>query len=131
MAYTVGSNGDLSDPDGTWHQVYGIDTDGAVLVRPDGHVAWRSRSGVANPAEVLRKAIEREPERSDLRLKLLELYYTAAAENRRAFIEATRELTKTDTLATSDDWSRITDMGRKIAPDDKMFADDVDDQQVA
>ncbi len=33
-----------------------------------------------NPADVLRQAIEREPERSDLRLKLLELYYTAAAE---------------------------------------------------
>ena len=43
-----------------------------------------------NPADVLRQAIEREPERSDLRLKLLELYYTAAAQNRRAFLEGVR-----------------------------------------
>jgi putative polyketide hydroxylase len=58
MAYTVGSGGDLGDPDGTWHEVYGIDTDGAVLVRADGHVAWRSRSGVENPADVLRSAFD-------------------------------------------------------------------------
>jgi hypothetical protein len=24
---------------------YGIDPDGAVLIRPDGHIAWRSRKG--------------------------------------------------------------------------------------
>src|SRR5215467_10294318 len=40
-----------------------------------------------NPADVLRQAIEREPHRNDLRLKLLELYYTAASQNRRAFLE--------------------------------------------
>ena len=58
VAYTVGKDGDLGDPDGNWHEIYGVDTNGAVLVRPDGHVAWRSRSGVANPAEVLRAALD-------------------------------------------------------------------------
>jgi putative polyketide hydroxylase len=58
MAYTVGPDGDLGDPDGNWHDAYGVDSDGAVLVRPDGHVAWRSRSGVANPAETLRTALD-------------------------------------------------------------------------
>jgi putative polyketide hydroxylase len=58
VAYTVGKDGDLGDPDGNWHEVYGIDTDGAVLVRPDGHVAWRSRLGAANPTEVLRAALD-------------------------------------------------------------------------
>jgi putative polyketide hydroxylase len=57
--HTVGGDGDLGDPDGNWHQVYGVDTDGAVLVRPDGHVAWRSRSGASNPADVLRAALDR------------------------------------------------------------------------
>ena len=33
---------DLVDADGTWSRVYGIAADGAVLVRPDGHVAWRA-----------------------------------------------------------------------------------------
>jgi putative polyketide hydroxylase len=56
--FTVGKDADLSDPDGTWHEAYGVDTDGAVLVRPDGHVAWRSRSGATNPLEMLRAALD-------------------------------------------------------------------------
>jgi pilus assembly protein FimV len=84
-----------------------------------------------NPVDVLRQAIEREPDRSDLRLKLLELYYTAAAENRRAFLDATRQLAKNEKLASAEDWSRIADMGRTIAPDDELFSDELDDKRVA
>jgi Tfp pilus assembly protein FimV len=84
-----------------------------------------------NPADVLRQAIDREPQRSDLRLKLLELYYTAAAENRRAFLEATRQLSKDQQLATPEDWARINDMGRTIAPEDELFAGNLDDMRVA
>jgi pilus assembly protein FimV len=84
-----------------------------------------------NPADVLRQAIEREPGRSDLRLKLLELYYTAAAENRRAFLDATRQLAKNEKLASTEDWSRIADMGRTIAPDDELFSNDLDAKRVA
>jgi putative polyketide hydroxylase len=58
MAFTVAGDGDLGDPDGNWHHAYGVDTDGAVLVRPDGHVAWRSRSSASNPLEVLRSALD-------------------------------------------------------------------------
>ncbi len=36
---------DLSDPDGAFPRAYGIATDGASLVRPDGYVAWRSEAG--------------------------------------------------------------------------------------
>jgi hypothetical protein len=57
-AYIVGKNGDLSDPDGNWHEAYGVGADGAVLVRPDGYVAWRSRSGASNPLQALRTAID-------------------------------------------------------------------------
>ena len=32
-----------------WSEVYGVDGDGAVLVRPDGFVAWRSKRGPASP----------------------------------------------------------------------------------
>jgi hypothetical protein len=84
-----------------------------------------------SPADVLRQALEREPQRSDLRLKLLELYYTAAAENRRAFLEASRQLAKNDKLATEEDWSRIAAMGRAIAPDDELFCDTMDNKAVA
>ena len=39
--------------------IYAIDDTGAVLVRPDGHVAWRSRTGVVDPAAELQSVIHR------------------------------------------------------------------------
>jgi putative polyketide hydroxylase len=53
IGFTIGGQGDLIDPDRNWHQAYGVETDGAVLVRPDGYVAWRSHSGASEPGEVL------------------------------------------------------------------------------
>jgi putative polyketide hydroxylase len=35
---------------------YGIDGDGASLIRPDGFVAWRGRTAVADPAHTLSSA---------------------------------------------------------------------------
>jgi 2-polyprenyl-6-methoxyphenol hydroxylase-like FAD-dependent oxidoreductase len=58
VAHTIGGDGELTDIDGTWQNVYAIDDDGAVLVRPDGHVAWRSRSGSDDPARTLQAAID-------------------------------------------------------------------------
>jgi 2-polyprenyl-6-methoxyphenol hydroxylase-like FAD-dependent oxidoreductase len=58
VAYTIGTDTEVSDPDGRWQLAYGIDADGAVLVRPDGYVAWRSRSGVSNPEASLRAAFD-------------------------------------------------------------------------
>lgn len=39
-AYRAG--GDVTDPSGTLETVFGIGAEGAVLVRPDGFVAWRA-----------------------------------------------------------------------------------------
>ncbi len=43
---------------GGFTDAYGLGDDGAVLVRPDGHVAWRSATGPGSGA-VLRAAVER------------------------------------------------------------------------
>jgi putative polyketide hydroxylase len=56
-AYTIGPGGDLADPDTRWHEVYGIESGGAVLVRPDGYVGWRSRGAADVPAWVLAQAL--------------------------------------------------------------------------
>ncbi len=58
FAYAIGNDTEVSDDSGKWQSAYGIDADGAVLVRPDGHVAWRSRSGVSHPEAVLRAAFD-------------------------------------------------------------------------
>ena len=63
-----GSGADLQDPQGRWARAYGTGQDGAVLVRPDGHVAWRtmaaaweSRDPEAVLAEVLDTVLRRAP----------------------------------------------------------------------
>jgi 2-polyprenyl-6-methoxyphenol hydroxylase-like FAD-dependent oxidoreductase len=40
--HRIGPAGDLDDPEGRFTRAYGIGADGAVLVRPDGFVAWRA-----------------------------------------------------------------------------------------
>jgi putative polyketide hydroxylase len=36
---------------------YDLDPSGAVLVRPDGYVGWRSRAMTSEPARTLRETI--------------------------------------------------------------------------
>lgn len=47
---------DLVDADGTWTATYGVQEGGAVLVRPDGYVAWRNASRPKNPERALAEA---------------------------------------------------------------------------
>jgi putative polyketide hydroxylase len=47
----------LVDPDNSWHDTYEITTTGTVLVRPDGHVVWRSKSMGDNPKVILNKIL--------------------------------------------------------------------------
>jgi putative polyketide hydroxylase len=58
-AFAVGGPGELADVDGSWQGVYDVEDDGAVLVRPDGYVAWRSRVAARDPAPALQTAIDR------------------------------------------------------------------------
>ena len=56
--YKVAPDGDLIDPENIWHDIYNISKNGVVLVRPDGHVAWRSKSMVDNPKIELKKCLD-------------------------------------------------------------------------
>jgi hypothetical protein len=40
---TVGEQGDLQAPAGRFEALYGVEPDGAVLVRPDGFIGWRAQ----------------------------------------------------------------------------------------
>jgi len=40
-----------------WPDLYGVASDGAVLVRPDGHVAWRSATTSAEPVAEIQAAL--------------------------------------------------------------------------
>jgi 2,4-dichlorophenol 6-monooxygenase len=54
----IGPGGDWTDRDGTWTRVREVDDGGAVLVRPDNHVAWRSQRAADSPVEVLAQALQ-------------------------------------------------------------------------
>jgi 2,4-dichlorophenol 6-monooxygenase len=48
---------DIDDADGQWMTLLDIEPDGALLVRPDQHVAWRSRHGVTDPVGTVARAL--------------------------------------------------------------------------
>jgi pilus assembly protein FimV len=77
-----------------------------------------------NLADVLKLAIEREPDRHDLRMKLLELYYAAAATNRQAFLDVVQKFARDRDYLQTDQWDKIAFMGRQIASENPMFADE-------
>jgi 2,4-dichlorophenol 6-monooxygenase len=54
----VGPGGDLSDPDGAWGALRGHEPGGAVLVRPDAHVAMRALRRPADHEVVLGSALD-------------------------------------------------------------------------
>jgi hypothetical protein len=55
-AFSIG-DGELTDPEEQWAEAYGLDETGAVLVRPDGYVGWRSHAMTADPSASLAEAM--------------------------------------------------------------------------
>jgi pilus assembly protein FimV len=78
-----------------------------------------------NLADVLKLAIEREPNRNDLRMKLLELYFSQATTNRDGFLEVVQKLAEDRDYRQSADWEKIASMGRQIAADNPLFIDEL------
>lgn len=58
-AVRIGAGGDYSTVDADWAATYGVSPSGAVLVRPDAFVAWRSTGGAADPEAVLADVLGR------------------------------------------------------------------------
>ncbi|WP_327085918.1 FAD-dependent monooxygenase [Nonomuraea sp. NBC_01738] len=56
-AYRVAADGDLVPVDRDWADAYGVTAEGAVLVRPDAFVAWRSPGPGADPDAELTAAL--------------------------------------------------------------------------
>jgi 2,4-dichlorophenol 6-monooxygenase len=48
---------DVRAPDAGWSSVCEVEPGGALLVRPDQHVAWRARSAPEAPLSSLRRAL--------------------------------------------------------------------------
>lgn len=63
-AVRVGPGGEVTDAAGDWDAVRGVDDGGAILARPDGHVAFRSTTAVDNSDAMLTEALSNVLQRS-------------------------------------------------------------------
>lgn len=59
VAYDTGDDCELVAPDGHWEYAAGITPKGAILVRPDGFIAWRSWSTPPNAQQKLEDVLKK------------------------------------------------------------------------
>jgi pilus assembly protein FimV len=90
---------------------------GDPLAEADFHMAYGLYD---QAADLVRIAISREPQRRDLQLKLLEVFFVWG--NKDQFLQLARELSASRDQAPPGEWEKIVIMGRQIAPDDALFA---------
>lgn len=87
-----------------------------ALAEADFHMAYGLYD---QAADLIKIAIQREPQRRDLKFKLLEIFFVWG--NKDSFVEAARDLYETRDVAPAGEWDRILVMGKQIAPENSMF----------
>ncbi|MBJ8060427.1 FAD-dependent monooxygenase [Bacillus cereus] len=55
--YSVGLRGDFITQENVFCELYGIENEGVVLIRPDGFIGWRSEKAVVNPDVMLEEVM--------------------------------------------------------------------------
>ncbi|HEX4376259.1 MAG TPA: FimV/HubP family polar landmark protein [Steroidobacteraceae bacterium] len=89
---------------------------GDPLAEADFHMAYGLYDQAADLVQI---AMSREPNRRDLKLKLLEVFFVWGNKDR--FLQTARELSSTRDQALPGEWEKVVIMGRQIAPDDPLF----------
>ena len=113
-----GDTGELKSPDDTMSSESAVNLDqGDPLAEADFHMAYGLYD---QAADLVRIALEREPDRRDLRLKLLEIYFVWG--NKDAFLQTAKGLEATRDRAPAGEWDKILIMGKQICPDEPMFS---------
>jgi len=109
---------ELKAPDDTMSSESAVNLDqGDPLAEADFHMAYGLYD---QAADLVRIALEREPDRRDLRLKLLEIYFVWG--NKDAFLQTAKGLEATRDRAPAGEWDKIVIMGKQICPDEPLFA---------
>ncbi len=90
---------------------------GDPLAEADFHMAYGLYD---QAAELVQLAMKRAPQRRDLKLKLLEIYFVWG--NRERFVELAREMGTSRDEARPGEWDKIVIMGKQIAAEDELFA---------
>jgi pilus assembly protein FimV len=87
-----------------------------ALAEADFHMAYGLYD---QAADLVKIAIDREPARRDLKLKLLEIYFVWG--NKDLFLDTARDLYESRDEAAAGEWDKVLIMGKQIAADDPMF----------
>jgi len=114
-----GDTGELRtvSPEDTMSSESAVNLDqGDPLAEADFHMAYGLYD---QAADLVRIALEREPERRDLRMKLLEIYFVWG--NKDAFLQTAKELAQTRDQAAAGEWDKIVIMGKQICPGEALF----------
>lgn len=90
---------------------------GDPLAEADFHMAYGLYD---QAADLVKLAIEREPGRRDLKMKLLEVFFVWG--NKDQFLQTARELAETRDAAAPGEWEKVIIMGKQIAPEDALFS---------
>jgi len=113
-----GDTGELKSPEDTMSSESAVNLDqGDPLAEADFHMAYGLYD---QAADLVRIALEREPDRRDLRLKLLEIYFVWG--NTDAFLQTAKGLEATRDRAPAGEWDKIVIMGKQICPDEPLFS---------
>ncbi len=96
-----GSKLDVSDPmaEADFHMAYGL---------------------YDQAADVLRKALRQDPNRQDIMVKLLEVYFTAGDKDN--FVGEAKKLRQSMGATPGQEWESVAIMGRQVAPDEPLFS---------
>ncbi|MDP7418927.1 MAG: FimV/HubP family polar landmark protein [Gammaproteobacteria bacterium] len=101
-----------------------ISTDSAVnldqadpIAEADFHMAYGLYD---QAADLLTQALQSKPQRNDLRVKLLEVYFFW--ENREGFMREAAALHQQIDDAADPDWNKVLILGKQICPDEVLFA---------
>ena len=117
-AARFGDTGEIRSADDTMSSESAVNLDqGDPLAEADFHMAYGLYD---QAADLVRIALEREPDRRDLRLKLLEIYFVWG--NKDLFLQTAKSLEASRDRAPAGEWDKIVIMGKQICPDEPMFS---------
>ncbi len=114
----IGETGEVPSADDTMSSESAVNLDqGDPLAEADFHMAYGLYD---QAADLVRIALEKEPDRRDLRLKLLEIYFVWG--NKDLFLQTAKSLEAARDRAPAGEWDKIVIMGRQICPGEPLFA---------
>ncbi|HWK49081.1 MAG TPA: FimV/HubP family polar landmark protein, partial [Steroidobacter sp.] len=87
-----------------------------ALAEADFHMAYGLYD---QAADLVKIAIDREPSRRDLKLKLLEIYFVWG--NKDLFLDTARDLYESRADEAQGEWDKVLIMGKQIDPENDMF----------